>query len=313
MLDALGRNIEYVRLSLTSRCNLRCIYCNPSGCCSEETLLSPPEIERLVRALAKLGINKVRLTGGEPLLRPDLEDIVCRVANVEGVEDICLTTNAQGLAERASALKSAGLMRVNISIDSLNGDRFRRISGGSLSDVMNGIDSVVRLGLPVKLNVVLIRGVNDDEVDAFIELARYRKLSVRFIELMPIGKLGESGDKKVPSSEIIARRKDLIPCPPEYPSQPSEDYTIEGFAGKIGFISPFSHKFCHLCNRVRITADGRFKPCLGDNGEVSLLEVLKGTDDELILFLKNAIYEKPKGHNFDEGFVSSRNMSDIGG
>jgi cyclic pyranopterin phosphate synthase len=185
--DALGREIEYLRLSVIERCNLNCAYCNPDKApCKNETL-SADDFERTVRICVKLGINKVRITGGEPLLRMDLEEIVLRIASINGIADLCMTTNAQGLSKRALALKQAGLRRINISLDSLEPEKYRQITGGGdISEVLEGIDLCIRCGLmPVKLNTVLIRGINDDEVDDFIGLAKDRPVEVRLIELMP--------------------------------------------------------------------------------------------------------------------------------
>lgn len=315
MKDALGRNIEYLRLSVTEKCNLKCIYCDPVACKNARPLLSPLDFERIARACAELGVNKVRVTGGEPLMRPDLEDIVGRIAAIDGIRDLCMTTNAHGLSRRVRALREAGLLRVNISLDSLNPERYARITGGGdIEEVLKGIDLSVQCGLnPVKLNIVLIRGVNDCEVDDFIALAKDRPVEVRFIELMPIGKLGETPSNAVSNAELIAQRPWLVKIPSAYESQPSQDYTIEGYAGKIGFISPMSHKFCHRCNRVRVTSDGMLKPCLGVNGELSLLDALKSDDEQLRNVLRDGIYRKPEGHSFDKGFHSERGMSRIGG
>ena len=317
MIDRLGRNIQYARLSLTQRCNLKCVYCNPDGeRCPQNTELSVEDWLRIVDALVHLGVRKIRLTGGEPLVRKDLEEIIHGIAQFPQIQDLCMTTNAQHLPGRVELLKRAGLGRLNISIDSLQPERFRAITGGGrIEDVLESIDLAIALRLlPIKLNTVVVRGQNDDEIDDFIALTRERPIEVRFIELMPIGRLGQDARMRIPNDELIAQRPYLKPLEPVYESQPSRDYGIDGHKGKVGFISPISHQFCDRCNRIRITSDGKFKPCLGDNGEVSLMHALKSGDDALLYrTLYDAIYNKPQGHHFGEGFTSARNMNRIGG
>jgi cyclic pyranopterin phosphate synthase len=248
-------------------------------------------------------------------MRRDLEEIIAGIASVGGVRDLCMTTNAQGLGRRVRALKDAGLRRVNISIDSLKPERYKKITGGGdITEVLEGIELSVRSGLdPVKLNAVLIRGENDDEVDDFIKLAKDMPVEVRFIELMPFTGRETDKAKGVSSRELIEKRPYLIPVKPDYESQPAENYAIEGYAGKVGFISPMSHKFCGVCNRIRITSDGMLKPCLGNNGESDLTEALREGDEQLLLALEKGIYEKPAGHSFEQGFDSERGMRRIGG
>lgn len=315
MKDALGREIEYLRLSVIEKCNLRCAYCNPDNAPCRNEMLTAEDFEHIVNVCVKLGINKVRVTGGEPLMRKDLEEIISRIAAGGGIADLCMTTNAQGLSKRARDLKQAGLQRINISMDSLKPEKYRQITGGgNISDVLDGIDLCVECGLlPVKLNAVLIRGVNDDEVDDFIALTKDRPIEVRFIELMPFGKLGSDKTKIVSNRELIVKRPWLKKIPPDYESQPAENYVIEGYQGKIGFISPMSHKFCSVCNRIRITSDGMMKPCLGSNGEINIKEALRAGKDELMKVLREGIYAKPAGHNFEEGFHPERGMNRIGG
>jgi GTP 3',8-cyclase len=316
MKDKYGRQIEYLRVSVTQRCNLKCIYCKPDNNTEEScTRLSPQEFGIIVEAMAALGIRKVRLTGGEPLTRPDICEIVAAVSQINGIEDLSMTTNGLFLGKMAKKLKTAGLKRVNISLDSLDSSRFQFITGGgSLEDTISGIDAAIEAGLnPVKVNVVLIKGINDSEIEDFFELARNRDLDVRFIELMPVGDFGEKGkDKVIYNTDIISAHPELIPCKSNE-AGPAENFTIEGFKGRIGFISPMSHKFCNCCNRIRLTCDGRIKPCLGDNGEVDIVKVLRENPLELKEYIKSTIFNKPEGHNFDAGFSSKRNMSAIGG
>jgi GTP 3',8-cyclase len=319
MQDRFGRKIEYLRVSVTQNCNLKCIYCTPSGdqpqggsCAS----LSPVEFERLVRPMAELGIRKVRITGGEPLTRRDICEIISRIAGIPGIKDLSMTTNGIGLYELADDLKAAGLMRLNISLDSLDAGRFAHITGGGkLESVVKGIEKAVSIGLaPVKLNTVLIKGVNDQEVGVFMELAKDSPLDIRFIELMPIGRYGEDNtDKILYHRDILAAHPELEPCMDREEGQPARYYRIHGYQGRIGFISPMSHKFCDRCNRIRLTCDGKLKPCLGDNGEINVVELLRNHPEKLHDFLQDIIYNKPEGHTFEESFRSLRPMQGIGG
>ena len=316
MIDKTGRNITYLRLSLTERCTLKCAYCRAdTGECPKQQELSCADILRVVRALVSLGITKVRLTGGEPMLRKDLLAIVRGIRDTQGIKEIAMTTNAQHLAGKAKALREAGVDRLNISIDSLRPERYAAMTGGgSLSAVLAGIGDALDAGLaPLKLNAVILRGTNDDEVDDFIALTKDRPIDMRFIELMPMGAVDRTGER-VTSDELIAARPYLMPVPPRYASQPSTDYTVEGYAGRVGFISPMSHRFCGDCNRVRVMSDGMLRPCLGDNAEVSLKPALALPDDETLLrVISEAIFNKPYTHSFDAAFHAEKNMSRIGG
>lgn len=315
MLDQFGRQIDYLRVSVTERCNLRCTYCRAEeGDCPKERELTADEFTRIVSVFADLGIKKVRLTGGEPLLRKDIMKIIKNISVIEGIRDLSMTTNAQQLNGRARLLKAAGLDRVNISMDSLKPDRFKAICGGNLDLVLKGIEESMEAGLtPVKINVVLVKGRNDDEVDDFIELTRNRPLDVRFIELMPLGELGRHGSLRVNNTDLISARPHLKPLAPRYASQPSRDYQVEGYQGRVGFISPHSQKFCHSCNRVRLMSDGNLRMCLGDNSELSLLEALYSGEEALKQLIAGAIYNKPAQHEFDRPFIPNKNMSKIGG
>jgi cyclic pyranopterin phosphate synthase len=319
MIDRFGREIEYLRVSITENCNLNCIYCSPgmSGCQQKcPAALKPEEFERIVRAAVKVGVNKVRITGGEPLVRKDVLEIVERISGIPGIEDLSMTTNGIRLDKMAEKLKKAGLHRLNISLDSLKPEKFRYITGGGeLEGTLKGIDKAMELGLtPVKINTVLIRGINDDEIEDFIQLTRDKALEVRFIELMPIGRFGEQNkDKVVPNSEIIEAHSEFIFCEDSKKGAPASYYRIEGHKGKVGFISAVSHKFCSSCNRVRLTSDGKIRPCLGNNGEMDVTEVMRNHPEELDAFIEKIIYEKPEGHNFGSDFSSLRNMSRIGG
>lgn len=315
MIDQYGRNITYLRLSVTERCTLRCTYCRvEEGFCPKAEELSAGEFERIVRAFVSLEISKVRITGGEPLLRRDILDIVHRIAGIPGIREISMTTNAQQLPGKAAGLKQAGLNRLNISLDSLNPQTFHAMTGGELGLVLRGIDEVIEAGLlPVKVNMVVVKGVNDGEVDDFIALTRDKPIDVRFIELMPIGDLGQNNSRQVSNDDLIKARPYLKPVPARYAGQPSRDYQVEGFRGRVGFISPISHKFCADCNRIRLMSDGKLRPCLGVDSEVSLVEALKQEDETLLETIRQAIYIKPVGHEFETCSYSDRNMSRIGG
>lgn len=319
MKDRLGRDIEYLRVSVTQNCNLKCIYCAPdenrvsSNCCSS---LSPEEYKTIIMCMVNNGINRVRITGGEPLTRLDVCDIIKAVSKLPGIKDLSMTTNGIHLATMAKDLKKAGLMRLNISLDSLKGDKFKHITGGGrLEDVLKGIDEALKVGLtPIKINTVLIKGINDDEIDDFINLAKYDPIEVRFIELMPVGKFGDQNrDKIVYNTDIIASHPQLVLCEDNNENGPSQDYLMEGYKGKIGFISPMSHEFCGSCNRIRLTCDGKIKPCLGNNGEVDAIGILRNNPEKLEELVKRVIYEKPEGHNFSKKFESDRSMNLIGG
>ncbi len=315
MKDATGRNIEYLRLSLTERCNLKCAYCRAAeGECPKDKELTAEDFLRIVRCMASLGFKKVRLTGGEPTVRKDLVEIVRGIAATEGITEIAMTTNAQLLEKLAQPLKEAGLTRVNVSIDSLKAERYREITGGGeLENVLRGVDAAIAAGLvPIKLNAVLMRGKNDDEIDDLIALAKDRPIDMRFIELMPMGKEDHTSER-IPTDEIVAARPYLIPLAPRYAGQPSSDYKIEGYVGRVGFISPISHKFCGDCNRVRVMSDGMLRPCLGVNREVSLKETLEISDSALLKTIREAIWNKPEHHEFSEEFKPAKDMSRIGG
>lgn len=319
MKDWLGREIEYLRLSVTQKCNLKCIYCRPSGNVGEENPcsgLTSDEIERIVTSMAKLGIKKVRVTGGEPLIRADVCDIISKISGISQIEDISMSTNGIHLDEMAERLKLAGLKRINISLDSLLKERFEFITGGGqLENTLKGIEKAVSVGLnPVKINTVLIKGVNDDEVDEFFHLAKELPVEVRFIELMPVGSFGEQNRNKIVyNSDIIAGHPELQANPDGFLNGPAEIYTIDGYKGRIGFISPMSHKFCESCNRIRLTCDGKIKLCLGNNGEFDITGILRDFPEKLDDTITQIIFNKPKGHNFNRGFVSNRGMNSIGG
>ena len=315
MLDQFGRNITYLRLSVTERCQLRCTYCRvEEGICPKAKELSPAEYERIVRACMQLGIQKVRLTGGEPLLRKDILEIVERIARLEGLQDLSMTTNAQMLPGKAQLLKQAGLRRLNISLDSLKPEVFHELTGGDIQPVLQGMEEAVESGLlPLKLNIVLVRGINDAEIDDFIALTRENPIDVRFIELMPIGDHGENADRRISNQDVLAARPYLQPVPMRYPGQPSVDYQVPGYRGRVGFISPISHQFCADCNRIRVMSDGTLRPCLGVDREIPLTNALAQDDEVLREAICAGIFRKPAVHRFESCTFAERNMSRIGG
>ena len=315
MLDNFGREITYLRLSVTERCSLRCLYCRADeGLCPKQVELNTQDLVRIVDACADLGINRVRLTGGEPLLRRDIVQIVSGIRANSKIRDISLTTNAQMLAEYAAGLKQAGLDRVNISLDSLKPDVFHQMTGGDLEKVKAGINASIEAGLdPIKINVVLVRGWNDLEVDDFVALTKDHALDVRFIEYMPIGERSQSEHLRVDNSKILQEHPTLQPVPPRNPGQPSRDYQIPGYKGRVGFISPISHQFCADCNRIRVISDGTLRTCLGQEQEVSLVQALAEGDEALKEKIRIAVLSKSAGHNFRTAQLNARGMSKIGG
>ncbi len=297
MKDSFGREITYLRVSVTQRCNLNCVYCGKSDCAKKETELSPDTIEKLVRAFAKCGINKIRITGGEPLVRSDICEIAGRIRSVEGVETLALTTNGVYLAQYARELKSVGLDSVNISLDSTDGSTYRHLTGADvLKKVLEGIDAAERAGIsPVKINAVLMKGVNSDGAGDLVNLAKDRIIDVRFIELMPFSDKGEDSSLIVTGDEILREFPFLKPVESE--ESTAKYYSAEGFKGRVGLISPITHKFCSSCNRIRLLSDGRVKPCLGYETAYDILQFI---DDEnkLLEEVKNIILKKPAGHSF---------------
>ncbi|PKM51941.1 MAG: GTP 3',8-cyclase MoaA [Firmicutes bacterium HGW-Firmicutes-7] len=318
MKDSYGREVNYLRLSITDRCNLRCKYCMPEGGIEKlehDAILSLEEIDEIVGEFVELGINKVRLTGGEPLVRNGIISLIEKISRHSGITDLALTTNGIHLKAMAKDLKNAGLTRINVSLDSLNDKKYATMTrGGKLQDVLEGIEMAKKVGLtPIKLNVVLIGGFNDDEVENFVALTKDESIDVRFIELMPIGEVASwslhnflSNDyvlKKVPSLRKITASE---------PASPAAYYQLPGGKGRVGLISPISCKFCDTCNRIRLTSEGQLKYCLHSNEEFDLRTVLrnKGSLREII---EHSISQKPLEHSIEEGNFVSKNMVQVGG
>ncbi len=321
--DQFGRGIEYLRISVTDRCNFRCVYCMPlEGLpwLPKSDILSYEEIVEVVRQLAPLGLRRLRLTGGEPTIRPQLDALVRMLRAVPGIEDIALSTNGVKLPELAAPLVDAGLDRVNISADSLRPDRVQAIARRDLGfDLIAAASAATRAGLaPVKINVVVMRGVNDDEIVDFAALTRDNPWHVRFIELMPVGDMRElTWDHVVPTAEVLDRIASLgalaDDAGPPRGNGPARYYRLPDAAGTVGVITPMTHTYCESCNRVRLTADGRLRTCLFGDHEVSLREAVRSGAPLEPLFRK-ALAEKPKEHQLLQMQVGGlRALSQVGG
>jgi len=322
--DSFQRPINYLRVSVTDRCNLRCIYCMPAegvSLMSHSDVLSYEEIYHVVKAAAELGINKVRLTGGEPLVRAGLPELVRMLASIGTIDDIALTTNGTLLAHHAAELKQAGLQRVNISLDTLNPDKFRHITRcGHLEDTLRGIEAARVAGLdPIKINVVVMAGINDDELPDFAARTVSEGWHVRFIELMPL-----NGDEPVASRLVsvgdMKRRLNPLgkmePCRVSVGNGPAKYFRLPDATGTIGFITPVTEHFCYQCNRLRLTADGKLRPCLLSEEEIDLREPLRigVSSAELKNLIEEAIARKPLGHKLAEGNKhKGRPFSQVGG
>jgi cyclic pyranopterin phosphate synthase len=306
MKDGFGRSIEYLRISVTDRCNFRCVYCMPEhglDWIQRDDVLTASEIHAVVTQLVPMGLRRIRITGGEPTLRRDLCDVVSRIHTVEGVEDIALSTNGVKLEAMAGELRAAGVVRVNISVDSLRPGRIASIARRDLKlDPLRVIRAAIDAGFaPVKINTVVVRGVNDDEVADLARLTMDHPVHVRFIELMPVGDLSDSGfEHVVPSEEVLALASvsmgTLVPdIGPALGNGPARYYRAPGAEGTIGVITPMTHSYCASCNRMRLTADGRLRTCLFGDHEVDLRTPLR-RGDSLVPLVERALEEKPKEH-----------------
>ena len=325
LYDSFRRPVNYLRISVTDRCNLRCVYCMPeSGIkqISHQDILTYEEIHIVARAAAELGINKVRLTGGEPLVRLGLTSLIDMLSNVEGIDDISLTTNGTLLGRCADDLKRAGLNRVNISLDSLRSDRFRHITRSSydVADVLRGIDTAAAAGLvPVKINVVVMGGINDDEILDFARKTLEEGWNVRFIEFMLTAGVAGDPARLIPVGEMKKRLASLgILEPVSFHSGngPARYYRFPGGAGTVGFITPVSEHFCFQCNRLRLTSDGKLRPCLLSDYEIDLKEPLRSgmSSSGLKELIELAARSKPLRHHITEGHLpQGRPMTQVGG
>ncbi|MBC1911361.1 GTP 3',8-cyclase MoaA [Listeria booriae] len=330
LTDRFGRVHDYIRISVTDRCNLRCVYCMPEEGMTflpHEEVLSKDEIIDFMKIMVGYGIKKVRITGGEPLLRTDIVDIIAGLSAIPEIEDIAVTTNAMYLVKKAKALKEAGLTRVNISLDSLQEDRFKTITrGGRLQKVLDGIAKAEEVGFfPIKLNVVLIKGQNDDEILDFLEFTRDKDINIRFIEYMPIGHAGDSWKKQYLSLQTIFDACDEAgfayqPVDSIRGNGPSENFRLEGAKGTFGLIHPVSSHFCASCNRLRLTADGYIKACLYWDEEMNIRPLIKDPE-KLMELVQQSIDNKPESHEMAIALQdemqshkpTTRRMSQIGG
>ena len=326
LLDPFRRKINYLRISITDRCNLRCRYCMPEEgipLIPHEEILTYEEILRIVRVFATEGISKVRLTGGEPLVRKGIVDFVSRLSQIEEIKDLSLTTNGILLKQFAHDLKKAGLRRINISLDSLTKERFCQITRkDDFERVWAGIEEALRVGLfPIKINMVAIQGLNDDEIESFARLTLHLPLIIRYIEYMPSGNGEEWKESDILTIPRIKDRLErvgkLIPIPSGRWDGPAKRYRIEGALGEIGLIGPVSSHFCHDCNRLRLTPDGKIRTCLFSDAEIDVKELLRngGSDQDLKERLLVALREKPERHPIHtlQFKKCQRNMSAIGG
>ena len=322
--DSFQRPINYLRISVTDRCNLRCVYCMPESgvpLMAHYDILSYEEIYSVVKAAAELGISRVRLTGGEPLVRAGLTDLISLLAGIDTISDIALTTNGILLAQHAAELKEAGLNRVNISLDTLKPEIFRQITRcGTLANTLEGIEAALAAGLtPVKINMVVIAGVNDDELTDFAAKTVKDGWNVRFIELMP-SSVNEPVSSKLVSVSDMRKRIEamgkLEPSQVEAGNGPAKYFRLPGASGTVGFISPVTEHFCIQCNRLRLTADGKLRPCLLSEDEIDLKEPLRSGAplEELKKLIEKAIAGKPKGHRLGEDANhKGRPFSQVGG
>ena len=316
MRDRFGREITYLRLSVTDLCNLRCRYCMPEEGVPKKdhaAMLTEDEMILAVEAAASLGITKLRITGGEPLVKKNILSICRRAARVPGVREVCLTTNGIRLPELAVPLREAGVRRLNISLDTLNGEKYAQITRcGVLSDALAGIHAALEAGYDkIKLNAVLIGGFNDDEIEEMAKLTLRYPLDMRFIELMPMGADGFGKEAYLPYTEVLRRLPELIPLPGE--GGAAKLYRLPGALGNVGLISPVSAHFCSGCNRLRLTADGKLKPCLHSSAEYPI----KGLDKAgMAAVMEEAILGKPEWHgllDYANRSQSARSMNRIGG
>ena len=323
--DSFQRPINYLRISVTDRCNLRCIYCMPAGgvyLLPHPDILTYEEIYTVAKAAAELGINKVRISGGEPLVRSSLPRLIQMLSQIDAIDDISLTTNGILLGRYAAELKSAGLRRVNVSLDTLRQDRFESITRCSynLGDVLEGIDAARSAGLnPVKINMVVMSGINDDEVLNFATKTINDGWHVRFIELMPVAASSTIALQFVPVSDMRSRLEqlgELEPCLPGIGNGPASYFRFPQATGTIGFITPISEHFCFRCNRLRLTADGKLRPCLLAEEEIDLKQPLRSgiSSGGLKQLIEEAVAKKPLQHHLADGCIpKDRPFSQVGG
>ena len=309
LIDQFGRSIEYVRLSVTDRCDLRCFYCMPDGFKDfeePESWLTFDEIERVIRCFTELGTHRIRITGGEPLVRKDLPELARRLSRLERLEDLSLSTNATQLERHAADLAEAGISRINVSLDTLRPDRFKEITKGKFEKVYNGLMAAKAAGLnPIKINMVVMKGVNDDEVNDMVDFCIEHDFTLRFIETMPMGDTGRNASDYFVDLQTVREEleKQHTLVPGVMPGGgPANYYQVKGTELRIGFITPLSQHFCDTCNRVRLSVDGTIYTCLGQEHNFELRPLLRSgiSDDELKEALITAVNLKPEKHDFKE-------------
>ncbi len=324
LVDTYHRNINYMRISITDRCNMRCIYCNShlAPHLTHDDILRYKEIQKIVKAAARLGVKNLRITGGEPLVRPDVAALIELLYLIEGINDISLTTNGVFLKKYLDELVEAGLNRVNISLDSFNPDKFKYITGGgNLEDVLGGIEAAIEAGLdPVKINMVPINGINDDEIVDFAKKSITSGWNVRYIEYMPFADSAEDKKKMIGVDEIknriVTALGPLEPCGVASGNGPAKYYKFDNAKGTVGFIGAMTHNFCSECNRFRLTADGRLMPCLMRDDEIDIKGPLRAgaSIEELEQIIIKAVSLKGEKHpESDELELNKRQMWQIGG
>ncbi len=321
MIDCYGRTIDYMRISVTDRCNLRCIYCVPEGGIHRipaEKLLTDEEIIRIAEAAAKAGVRHIKVTGGEPLLREQITGLIQKLRQITGIETVTLTTNGMMLPEKIHALAEAGIDGVNISLDTLDAGRYREMTrGGNLQEALDGLKAAVREGVPVKVNAVLYEEHWQEDAFALSKLAKKYPVHVRFIEHMPLGT--EVKEKAVLEEDILAFLEKYYGESTVYKEKigegPGHYFSFSGLQGKIGFISAMSHKFCSGCNRIRLTADGDLRMCLQSKEVVGLRERLRSgiSEEELVELFQKSVAKKPAGHHMEERKIEAEGMCQIGG
>jgi cyclic pyranopterin phosphate synthase len=326
MWDGFGRRIEYLRISVTDKCNLRCVYCMPEEglpWLRRDQILSYEEITEITRVMVDLGLRKVRITGGEPLVRRDLPRLIRMLRSIPGIENIALSTNAVLLEEQAAALRDAGLNRLNVSLDSLRPERIDAIGrrAGSAAAIFRGLEAAERAGLaPIKINCVVMRGRNDDEVADFAQITRERPWHVRFIEVMPTAEnLNISAHEYVSSDETLSRIAaigELVPVAGPPGNGPARYYAFRGAAGSVGVISPMSHTYCGSCNRMRLTADGQLRPCLFGHLQTDLRTALR-SGEPIEPLIRHTLRIKPERHLLEQGSAQGSGglhaLSQVGG
>lgn len=326
MIDQFGRSLSYLRLSVVDRCNLRCLYCMPAHGTQvgdREEIMTYEEMALLVRCFAELGIRKVRITGGEPLARKEVPRLVEMLCQIPGIEELALSTNGVFLAGQARALKQAGLDRVNVSLDTLNPNRFREIAGiDRLNDVLDGIEEAIACGLtPLKINTVLMKGINDDEILDLVRFAAGKEIEIRFIELMPTNHFVQIDPRgRFLSSEIaraVIEKEFVLLGRDAYFSSPAQVYSIAGTNARVGFISPLSNLFCSRCNRLRLKANGALKTCLHGIEDLNLKALLRAGVglEEIKRQIEAVVFSRPEQHFLNESGEKHHDfqMSQVGG